>query len=35
MFLAAVARPRIDVVTSLCLFDGKIGIWLFVEKQAC
>jgi hypothetical protein len=34
MFLAAVARPRIDVVTGRCLFDEKIGIWPFVEEQA-
>jgi hypothetical protein len=31
MFLAAVARPRFDD-DGLCIFDGKIGIWPFVEK---
>ena len=33
MFLCAVARPRYDE-TGLLLFDGKIGIWPFVEKVA-
>ncbi|XP_050233509.1 uncharacterized protein LOC126681996 [Mercurialis annua] len=32
MFLAAVARPRIDVDTGMT-FDGKIGIWPFVCKE--
>ena len=31
MFLCAVARPRFDPVTNECIFDGKIGIWPFVE----
>ena len=30
MFLAAVARPRFDA-EGKCIFDGKIGIWPFVE----
>ena len=29
MFLAAVARPRLDF-TKNCHFDGKLGIWPFV-----
>lgn len=33
MFLAAVARPRFDRNGS-CLFDGKIGMWPFVEEQS-
>ncbi|KAF0682515.1 Aste57867_25371 [Aphanomyces stellatus] len=32
MFLAAVARPRYDVNRKR-IFDGKIGIWPFVEKS--
>jgi hypothetical protein len=31
MFLAAVARPRLDTNTGL-LFDGKLGIFPFVER---
>jgi len=31
MFLAAAARPRFDDDGN-CTFDGKIGIWPFVEK---
>lgn len=30
MFLSAVARPRFDD-DGECTFDGKIGIWPFVE----
>jgi hypothetical protein len=33
MFLAAVARPRFDD-DGVCTFDGKIGIWPFVERVA-
>ena len=33
MFLAAVARPRYDE-NGLCAFDGKIGMWPFVERVA-
>ena len=33
MFLAAVARPRYNE-TGECTFDGKIGIWPFVERVA-
>lgn len=32
MFLAAVARPRVDATTNE-EFDGKIGIWPFVSKE--
>jgi hypothetical protein len=31
MFLAAVARPCFDD-NGQCIFDGKIGIWPFIEK---
>lgn len=31
MFLAATARPRFDAQGN-CTFDGKIGIWPFVER---
>ena len=31
MFLAAVARPRFDN-NGNCIFDGKIGLWPFVEE---
>ncbi|KAL6594954.1 hypothetical protein ACP70R_048057 [Stipagrostis hirtigluma subsp. patula] len=31
MFLAAIARPRYDA-SGNCIFDGKIGVWPFVEK---
>ncbi|ETV72673.1 hypothetical protein H257_12418 [Aphanomyces astaci] len=31
MFLAAVARPRYDYHNK-CIFDGKIGVWPFVEN---
>ena len=31
MFLCAVARPRFDDQNGECLFDGKIGMWPFVE----
>jgi hypothetical protein len=31
MFLAAVARPRYNAEGE-CSFDGKIGIWPFVER---
>jgi hypothetical protein len=31
MFLAAVARLRFDDQGN-CTFDGKLGIWPFVEK---
>jgi len=33
MFLAAVARPRYDAHRR-CLFDGKIGVWPFVTREA-
>ena len=33
MFLAAVARPRYDE-NGVCTFDGKIGMWPFVERVA-
>jgi hypothetical protein len=33
MFLAAVARPRYDE-NGHCIFDGKIGMWPFVERVA-
>ena len=33
MFLAAVARPRYDE-DGECTFDGKIGMWPFVERVA-
>ena len=33
MFLTAVARPRFDADGN-CVFDGKIGMWPFVEKAA-
>jgi hypothetical protein len=33
MFLAAVARPRYDE-NGQCTFDGKIGMWPFVERVA-
>ena len=32
MFLCANARPRFHPETGECLFDGKLGIWPFVEK---
>lgn len=34
MFACAVARPRFKTVDGqrLCTFDGKIGIWPFVER---
>jgi len=32
MFLAATARPRYDDQGN-CTFDGKIGIWPFVERK--
>ena len=32
MFLCASARPRFHPETNECIFDGKIGIWPFVEK---
>ena len=31
MFLCAVARPRFDD-SGTCIFDGKLGIWPFVQK---
>ena len=31
MFFAAVARPRFDA-DGKCIFDGKIGMWPFVER---
>jgi hypothetical protein len=31
MFLAAIARPRYDGAGN-CVFDGKIGMWPFVER---
>jgi hypothetical protein len=31
MFLAAIARPRYDGAGN-CTFDGKIGMWPFVER---
>ena len=34
MFLCAVARPRFHPETNECLFDGKIGIWPFVQRVA-
>ena len=33
MFLAAIARPRYDD-DGECTFDGKIGMWPFVERKA-
>ena len=33
MFLAAVARPRVEPATGET-FDGKIGIWLFSKVVA-
>lgn len=33
MFLAAVARPRYNE-NGECIFDGKIGMWPFVERVA-
>ena len=30
----AVARPRFHPETNECLFDGKIGIWPFVQRVA-
>jgi hypothetical protein len=33
MFLAAIARPRYND-DGVCTFDGKIGIWPFVERKA-
>ena len=30
MFLSAMARPRYDAQGN-CTFDGKIGVWAFVE----
>ena len=33
MFLAALARPRFNEAGE-CTFDGKIGIWPFVERVA-
>ncbi|KAG2937904.1 hypothetical protein PC117_g11505 [Phytophthora cactorum] len=33
MFLTAVARPRCDLATGI-QFDGKLGIWPFVEQRA-
>ena len=32
MFLAAVARPRKDTAKNSC-FDGKLGIWPFLERK--
>ena len=32
MFLCAIARPRYDAAGE-CIFDGKIGIWPFVETR--
>jgi hypothetical protein len=34
MFLAVVAQPPFDKNTRECLFDGKIGIWPFIERVA-
>jgi hypothetical protein len=34
MFLAAVTRPSFDAADGTCIFDGKIGIWPFIEKAA-
>ena len=31
MFLVCLARPRYNS-QGICIFDGKIGIWPFVEK---
>ena len=33
VFLAAIARPRYDD-DGVCTFDGKIGMWPFVERKA-
>ncbi|KAF0718359.1 Aste57867_1740 [Aphanomyces stellatus] len=33
MFLAAVSRPRFDI-NMKCIFDGKIGVWPFVEQSS-
>jgi hypothetical protein len=30
MFLSAMARPRYDAQGN-CVFDGKIGVWAYVE----
>ena len=32
MFFCAIARPRFDPETGECIFDGKLGIWPFVER---
>jgi hypothetical protein len=32
MFLCAIARPRYDAAGE-CIFDGKIGMWPFVETR--
>ena len=33
MFLAAIARPRYND-DDVCTFDGKIGMWPFIERRA-
>ena len=32
MFFCAIARPWFDPETGECIFDGKLGIWPFVER---
>ena len=32
MFLCAIARPRFHPETNECIFDGKLGIWPFIER---
>jgi hypothetical protein len=34
MFLSAIARPRFHPETGECIFDGKIGVWPFIERVA-
>ena len=34
MFVCAIAKPRFHPESGECLFDGKIGIWSFIERVA-
>jgi hypothetical protein len=34
MFCCAVARPRFNAAAGICTFDGKIGMWPFVQQRA-
>jgi hypothetical protein len=34
MFLVLLARPRYNAEGN-CIFDGKIGIWPFINKVKC